>query len=290
MKRMTPVPTLRASWKQIEKHLRALPQADIILQSLNRPASTRDIARAEAKLGMPFPADLRGLFGLFNGQRESKRTSMDEVPEVGLIPSYDSVNSMPFLLRSLSQMARASPRSLRGAADGWKVGWLPFATNGGGDEMVIDLTSLRGPRRGRVLQFSFEYGGAVPIADSIASLFHELANGLTSKRVQWRKSDGVYALVRRRGMDFDKLSLEEKLERGATRSEKRPTIVVLPPAPRVSAEERQREEDRRFLDALGAERTDVVCRSAGCTRGAVKMSAFCRRHHFLMIKSREPGE
>ena len=44
--------------------------------------------------------------------------------------------------------------------------------------------------------------------------------------------------------------------------------------------------DRDFYDALGAERPNVPCRSAGCPRGAVALSALCRRHHFEQVERR----
>lgn len=44
--------------------------------------------------------------------------------------------------------------------------------------------------------------------------------------------------------------------------------------------------DREFYDALGLERSAIPCRRAGCTRGAVSLSAFCKRHHFESIHGR----
>jgi len=48
----------------------------------------------------------------------------------------------------------------------------------------------------------------------------------------------------------------------------------------------QLEQDRVFYDMLGAERQTERCRTDGCTRGAVGLSVFCRRHHFEMVWKR----
>jgi hypothetical protein len=55
-----------------------------------------------------------------------------------------------------------------------------------------------------------------------------------------------------------------------------------PPPPEVA----QADLDRQFLQSLGDERQHIACRKAGCERGAVALSVFCRRHHFESVKQR----
>lgn len=44
--------------------------------------------------------------------------------------------------------------------------------------------------------------------------------------------------------------------------------------------------DREFCDKLGPEDLSRRCRRDGCSRGVVKLSVFCRRHHFESTKKR----
>jgi hypothetical protein len=44
--------------------------------------------------------------------------------------------------------------------------------------------------------------------------------------------------------------------------------------------------DRQFYQSLGAEREGTLCRKAGCERGSVALSVFCRPHHFESVKQR----
>ncbi|PWU16469.1 MAG: hypothetical protein C5B50_13575 [Verrucomicrobia bacterium] len=44
--------------------------------------------------------------------------------------------------------------------------------------------------------------------------------------------------------------------------------------------------DREFYDRLAPERTTVHCRHAGCQKGAIPNSVFCRVHHFENIRHR----
>lgn len=57
-------------------------------------------------------------------------------------------------------------------------------------------------------------------------------------------------------------------------------------ARRAAERERKLEADRAAYDLYGEERVDVKCRRAGCERGAVSLSAFCRTHHFESVQGR----
>jgi hypothetical protein len=49
-------------------------------------------------------------------------------------------------------------------------------------------------------------------------------------------------------------------------------------------EESQRKLDLEWYDKLGPEDSRTRCKRDGCTRGTVQFSAFCRPHHFEMIR------
>ncbi len=49
---------------------------------------------------------------------------------------------------------------------------------------------------------------------------------------------------------------------------------------------RQQHEDALFLDSLGPESGDNECRKQSCKNRTVRLSVFCRQHHFEMVKSR----
>jgi hypothetical protein len=51
-------------------------------------------------------------------------------------------------------------------------------------------------------------------------------------------------------------------------------------------EETQQRLDRAFFDSLGPERAEEPCREPGCSRGAVRLSVLCRRHHFENVQRR----
>ena len=47
-----------------------------------------------------------------------------------------------------------------------------------------------------------------------------------------------------------------------------------------------RRVDREFVEKLGPEDSAKTCRGAGCTRGVVRFTLFCRRHHFENVYNR----
>lgn len=61
------------------------------------------------------------------------------------------------------------------------------------------------------------------------------------------------------------------------------TLNAPDPPPR---DEILRRLDREFSDKLGLEDSSKQCRRDGCGRGVVKLSVFCRRHHFENIQNR----
>jgi hypothetical protein len=61
-----------------------------------------------------------------------------------------------------------------------------------------------------------------------------------------------------------------------------PSSEEIEAMPHIKADRLQM--DREFYDSLGRERPDVPCRSPGCGRGAVALSAMCRPHHFEQVR------
>jgi len=63
-----------------------------------------------------------------------------------------------------------------------------------------------------------------------------------------------------------------------------PEILGSPDPP--SRDEVLRRLDREFVDKLGLEEVSQNCRRDGCNRGVVKLSVFCRQHHFENVQKR----
>ena len=62
-----------------------------------------------------------------------------------------------------------------------------------------------------------------------------------------------------------------------------PQIGAAPPPP---SEKIRQEMDRKFYDGLGPENSAEPCKAPGCARGSVRLSVFCRVHHFENVTNR----
>jgi cell wall assembly regulator SMI1 len=175
-----------AAFKRIVKWLRAHPQAKGAMKSLRKPASARAIAEVEAKAKTKLPPALAALYRLHDGQDEITAYEAGDVIECGLFPSIEGGGDLPFLLVPLKELKS----DLNSRMPGFRKGWIPFGSNYGGDNLVIDFASADPKRRGRVLQFNHEYGCATAIAPSFEEYLQHIADALEAKSIIWDTKAG----------------------------------------------------------------------------------------------------
>ena len=170
---------VESSWKRIDKWLKA--NAPDMLAALAPGASDAQIADVEQKLKVTFPEDVRASWRVHDGGED-----------IGLLPSSEA-GDMAYSLLSLKEMARDF-KSMRAWRDmGWENGWLPIATNGGGDYQCVDLIGDDGDpaTRGRVIEFQHEVSDYEPVAASLAERLRELAAGLESGKYRVDEDNGI---------------------------------------------------------------------------------------------------
>jgi cell wall assembly regulator SMI1 len=70
-------------------------------------------------------------------------------------------------------------RSAKGIrSEWWNIGWIPFASNGGGDLFCVDLAPAPGGTAGQVISHNHETGEHQLLAVSFRPLLNELVSGL----------------------------------------------------------------------------------------------------------------
>jgi cell wall assembly regulator SMI1 len=187
-------------------------KAKAILPSLNKPATAKALAEFETKTKLKLPESFAAIYRLHDGQDEGaanealdENSGIDSV-ESGLFPSIEGEGDLAHLLVPLKEMAS----SMRGSQmPGFTKGWVPFGSNYGGDNIVLDLASTDAKKRGRVLQFNHEYGGAFEIAPSFTEYLEHIADGLESKKIVWDDDAG---LSYKKGRDWDDLIDKKQVE------------------------------------------------------------------------------
>ena len=205
------LPQVVKAFNQIMQWADAHPKASAIRSSLRKPATAAAIAAFEAKTKLKLPPGLAALYRLHDGQDEdAANEGRDESVEVGLFPSLEK-HDLAFLLVPLVQLKRNTPTTKRASRmPGFRLNWIPFGDNYGGDNIVVDLADTTpAQKRGRVLQFNHEYGGATELAASFDEYIEGIAKGLAAKRIEWDDGAGLtYAT----GRSWDDLIEAGKVE------------------------------------------------------------------------------
>ena len=184
------------SWNRIIAWVQANAPADCVCNFA--PAATDDIAAAATKMGLVFPSDLIEWY-----------QQVDGAESCGVFPSPDPSDPMAFAPMSLEevvavwtgqqQLVEAGqfddcvPHSADGIApDWWNAGWIPFATNGGGDLLCVDIAPAAAGRVGQMISHSHETGKHELLSPSLADYLHTLAAQLEQGLLVY---DPTYGLV-----------------------------------------------------------------------------------------------
>jgi cell wall assembly regulator SMI1 len=196
------------AFKRILKWLAAHKRAKATLPSLRDPASAKSIAEFEAKTKLKLPPSMAAIYRLHDGQDEGAANELldGDTIESGLFPSIEGNGDLAHLLVPLREMQTSMKSE---GMPGFRKGWIPFGSNYGGDNIVLDLTSDHAATPGRVLQFNHEYGCAFEIAPSFLKYLDHIADGLASKKIVW---DDEAGLSYKKGRDWDHLIEKKNVE------------------------------------------------------------------------------
>jgi cell wall assembly regulator SMI1 len=187
------VASISDSWSRIAAWLQTNAPSDFAL--LQPPVSAGELDAAAAHFGVELPEDFRTLYQLMNATDPNGES-------VGLFPSVDEWDDMAYGPLALEQVIREwdtqkqlvdmgefsdlEPESDDGVADDWwNIGWIPFASNGGGDFYCIDLAPNGNGNRGQIITHSHESGVHNVLAPCLAEYLKELADDLEAERFEY---------------------------------------------------------------------------------------------------------
>jgi cell wall assembly regulator SMI1 len=173
------VPSL---WKRIDKALRT--KAPGLTRSLKRGATDKRIRELEARCGVTLPEDFKASLRVHDGQAGDGETLIPSVftdEEYELLPlqeiasEWDSWKSLVDA-GEFAAVASAPDEGIR--SDWWHPGWIPFASNGRGDSLCIDLAPTAAGVAGQVISMNHETAQRLHLAPSFAQFLHQLAEQL----------------------------------------------------------------------------------------------------------------
>ena len=188
----TKAPTVAKSWKQIDQWLKENAPK---WRPLRKGASPDQIKRAETKLGIRMPAELRNLYLGHAGSRSEAQVfpSPDDISHY-FMSLTEAVNEWKMLNKLLKSgdfegLTPDSHQAIRN--EWWNERWIPFASNGGGDYFCVDMAPTKQGKKGQVITHNHESGQHKLLAPSIRDWLGKLANGLEDRTFRFDEDDGL---------------------------------------------------------------------------------------------------
>jgi len=167
------------SWQRIEAWLAAHARA--IAKSLRKGATTTEVARLEERLGVTLPKDFQESCVLHDGQKG----------EADLIPiGYGTYFLLPLrkipgeqkiwhdVLKSGDFLGLQGQPDEGVASDWWNPGWIPFASNGAGDNLCLDMAPTSKGTSGQVIKVEHDKAERTLLARSFGEWLQGLAASL----------------------------------------------------------------------------------------------------------------
>jgi cell wall assembly regulator SMI1 len=166
-------------WQRIEL---ALQKSNPELRAaLNAGAGAQDLTRLAQTVGKELPEDFKAAYGIHNGQQgggdlipaiAENEEGYFLMPTKAIISKWKSWKSL--VDNGEFKGKESSPETgIQGAW--WHPGWLPFASNGGGDSICLDLAPAPGGTRGQVITMNHEISRRQLLAPSFSAWFTEVA-------------------------------------------------------------------------------------------------------------------
>ena len=176
---------IRATWRRIEAWLSA--HVPTLAETLNPPATARQIADAEAIIGAEFPPELLASLAVHDGQRPDE---LEVFGEWALLCVAESARVWRKLARMADEGAlhthdepawvkvigAVRPRS-------WDRASIPIASDGQGDHLILDLDPPRGGTRGQVVTYGPRRSSREVVAPDFGAWLAQIAARLENGEI-----------------------------------------------------------------------------------------------------------
>ncbi len=173
---MSTVASIAVSWEQI--HVAFAAKGQKHMKSLAKPAGVEAIKKLETTIGFALPDDFKVSLAIHDGQKSGAEVGEfpgiycdDECGSFYLMTSKSILRDWK-MLRSLkmsgdfdNQIAKPDSGVI---AEWWHQAWIPFAANGGGDYLCLDLAPGTSGLTGQVIRMIHDNAGRKLIGKSFA--------------------------------------------------------------------------------------------------------------------------
>ncbi|WP_349606906.1 SMI1/KNR4 family protein [Cupriavidus sp. DF5525] len=146
---------MKKQWEQLEIWLKANNSA--LFADLNPPATDADIQDLEQKLGVSLPAAYIDCLKVHMGQKGKAEWLFDGNEFLSIRHVLMSWSTWNDLLDEGDLDGRIARSDAEVQAAWWMKGWIPFASNGGGDYLCLDMSPSPQGRAGQVIEVFHDF-------------------------------------------------------------------------------------------------------------------------------------
>ncbi len=176
---------IRQTWRRIDRWL--LANVPELAPALREPATAARLAEAERELGVSFESEFRASLAVHDGQDPAY---FEVFGDWALLALENVVATW----RSFAQMAARGTFTTvddpsvrtKGAVRprAWDAAWVPIASSGGGDHLLLDLDPADGGDRGQVITHPRLATSHEVLAPGIGAWLARVADDLESGRFE----------------------------------------------------------------------------------------------------------
>jgi cell wall assembly regulator SMI1 len=179
------------TWSRIEQWFAT--NAPDFADDLLAGATDTDFKAAEQAMGVTLPDELKAIYRVHNGQDGG-------APGIAgnweFLPLKSAVKQWQ-IMKGLTDKGTFKKNTVRVKglvrATWWNLKWVPFASNGSGNLLVVDLDPPEGGDVGQVVSYVHDDDDRECIAGGIAAWFQSLATDLEQGALEYRDGELVRA-------------------------------------------------------------------------------------------------
>jgi cell wall assembly regulator SMI1 len=167
------------------------------MSCLDKGASEDEIALAERAVGCLFPPDLRHLLSLHNGSKEYQ-----VLPGWALFSAQRIVDEWKcweglYHTQFKPEKYDCEPAGPIQGDEWWRLRWIPFCGDGGGNHLCVDMDPADGGRVGQVITMWHDQADRKIVADTLTEFIEIIAQDFEDGELTWDEEwGGVYETQR----------------------------------------------------------------------------------------------
>jgi cell wall assembly regulator SMI1 len=170
---------VQSAWKRIDSWLNH--NAPARAKSLARGVTVTQITAIESQIGRPLPEEFKESYSEHDGQKDDLPVIPDPCGPLHFLRVKAIIREWKYCayMADSGEFEDVSIKADKGVArDWWNPGWIPFATNGCGDYLCIDLAPTKIGASGQVIRMQEDEPERSLLASSFRTWLEQLADAL----------------------------------------------------------------------------------------------------------------